>query len=226
MFKLDQLSPAAKRRSVLIGGGVLLALSIYLLAFLLPDVIRTLPGAESMTLSRAAEVATGSNKYVTLTDGNFDCDSIRYIRGPSSSGTPRIVIRNTEIFLLSPDTQVATLVTFSGETTCAEARSGDLTGYLTRMSSGTQQELTNDVRLARYISAESYLELCAYCGLGNSAIGAGFGVAFFIIGIVLLVWGFRMPKSGPADDVNDDDEAAGDAGVVDDMDDTGSPAPA
>jgi hypothetical protein len=60
------------------------------------------------------------------------------------------------------------------------------------MSNDTQQELTNDARLARYFEAESFLELCGYCGRDNSLIGAIFGVAFTILGAGMIVYGRKL----------------------------------
>jgi hypothetical protein len=155
-----------------------------------------------MTVARAAEVADSMSQYVALEDGVWHCDTIEYIRGVSSTNRRRIITRNTEIFFTNEASlpQIVVLVTESGEKSCDDFQSNDLDGYLTRMGSGTQQDLANEVRLAQFPGATDYLELCAYCGPENSAIGVGFGVFFALAGIALLVWGLRMrvEDEGPA----------------------------
>lgn len=190
------MSPKRKRRILLISGGVLLAFSLYLLAFLVPDVIKTAGGPERMTMARAAEVATGDSTYATIEDGVWHCDTITYIRGRSSSNRQRIETRYTEIFVTDAANppQIALLATLSGRKECDDLQGTTLSGYLTRMSGGKQQELANEVRLAQFYDATVFLEFCGYCGTGNSLIGVAFGVVFGMGGVALLAFGFRIPR--------------------------------
>ena len=80
-------NPAQSRRAVLIIGGVILAFSAYLLVFLVPDVLKNAVGPDSMSMARAAEIATGDSTYATLEDGEWQCDTIVYVRGASSTNT-------------------------------------------------------------------------------------------------------------------------------------------
>ena len=104
------------------------------------------------------------------------------------------------MFVTSADGGVVALVTLSGEKDCNDFEGYDLTGYLERMSDGTQQELTNEVRLARFINATDYMEFCDYCGPDNSLIGVVFGFVFAMAGVALLAYGFRMSTETPEED--------------------------
>jgi hypothetical protein len=186
--------PTAKRRTVLIIGGVVLAFSVYLLAFLVPDVLATVSGAETMTLAHAAEVATDESIYVRIEDGIWDCDTITYVRGRSSTNSLKTTTRSTEIFLADDKSEIVVLASMSGEMTCGDFDGRIPVGYLTQMSSAEQQTLTNEARLARFFDANSFLALCGYCGTENSMIGAIFGVVIAVAGIGIIVLGLRMPK--------------------------------
>lgn len=193
------LTPKQKRRIVLITGGVMLLFGVYLLAFLVPDLLKNMRGPDDMTLGRAADAATGGQRYVHIEDGVWHCDTIEYVRGPSSSNRRRIVTRYTEAFLTDANRpeRIVLFATFSGEKSCEEIEGSDLNGYLKRMSNDTRQALTNDVRLARFYDASVYLEMCAYCGPNNSLIGTIFGTVFVVGGVALLGWGWRLP-TGPS----------------------------
>ena len=113
----------------------------------------------------------------------------KYVIGYSSTGTDRIDTQATEIFMTNASGEVVALAQMSGELDCADFDGLEAEGYLTRMTADRQQDLTNDVRLARFINGESYLELCGFCGQTNSLIGTLFGLAFFLGAIALLVVG-------------------------------------
>lgn len=183
--------PKRQKRIFIISGALLTLFSIYLLAFLLPDFIRSLAGPDAMTLSEAAEIATDENRYVTLTDGAWECDTISYVRGYSSSSR-RIETKSTEIFAVNRDGSTVALVALSGEVNCSDLDDIPLTGYLAGMTPEREQTLTDEVRLARFVDREAVVELCSYCGTTNSLIGTLFGFAFAILGIGLLIWGLRI----------------------------------
>jgi hypothetical protein len=188
--------PASWRKPTLITGGVMIAFSLYLLMFLVPDVIKNASGPQDMTLERATAVATDESTYAKIEDGVWHCDTIKYLRRPSSSNRLVIITASTEIFLTdeSKPEQIVLLVSMSGEVTCSEFQEIAPEGYLTQMSRSKKQELTNEVRLARFFDATDFMELCGYCGPDNSLIGLGFGVALALGGIVTIILGLRMPK--------------------------------
>lgn len=193
----DNPKSANQRRIILITAAGLLLFSIYLLAFLLPDFMRTAVGPQQMTMTQAAESASDSDAYIAISDGAWECDTIEYVRGraASNTGTRREITRFTEVFRTNDSGKVVLLATMSGEMDCAELQATDLAGYLQRMSPEREQELINEVRLARFINATTFLEICGYCGPTNSLIGTLFGFAFALIGLGLLVWGLRMQPS-------------------------------
>lgn len=190
-------SPQTLRRIVLISGVLLIVFGAYLLAFLVPDVLRTLPGPEIMTLAHAAEVAGGDSLYATIEDGRWDCSTIEYIRGrasSSASSVPRIITRYTEIFLTDGASRPETvmLTRMSGEMDCGDFDGLVPTGYLTRMTGDKRSELGS--RLSPFSSAGNLLEFCGYCGTDNSLIGLIAGIVLVVGGLALVFFGFRMPK--------------------------------
>ena len=198
MAEKPKTNPTTSRRTLLMLGGFLIAFSLYLMVFLVPDVLRTAGGPQSVTLEQAAAIANTESAYVTIEDGEWDCRTIEYVRGRSSTNSRRIETRFTEIFLTdgaNPD-QIVLFASMSGEMTCDDFEILDQpTGYLTRMSDGKQQELTNDARLARYFDATDFLEFCGYCGTENSLIGAIVGVVLFLGGLFVFWRGWKMPKA-------------------------------
>ena len=188
--------PAGGRKTTLITGTVMIAFSLYLLIFLVPDVIKNASGPQDMTLERATAVATDESTYAKIEDGVWHCDTIKYLRRPSSSNRLVIVTASTEIFLTdeSKPEQIVLLVSMSGEVTCSEFQEIAPEGYLTQMSRSKKQDLTNEVRLAKFYDATDFMELCGYCGQDNSLIGLGFGVALALGGIIIIILGLRMPK--------------------------------
>lgn len=191
----DTPKPTNARRLVLITAVFLLLFATYLLAFLLPDFIRTAVGPQQMTMAQAAESATDTDAYVAISDGTWECDTIQYVRGRSTTGSRREITRATELFRTSDNGKVVLLATMSGEMDCAELQATSLAGYLQRMGPEREQELINEVRLARFINATVFLEMCGYCGPTNSLIGTLFGLAFALVGLLLLVWWRRMPTA-------------------------------
>lgn len=189
--------PAKNRRIVLITAGVMLFFGLYLLAFLVPDVLQTASGPASMTLERAADVATDESLYVSLEDGRWDCETIKHVRRRSpSSSAGTMTTASTEIFLTDGKTtpDVVAFATLSGEMTCGDFDGLTPTGYLTQMSEDQQQDLTNDARLAKFFRADTVLALCGYCGTENSMIGLMFGIAITLAGLAVLILGLRMPR--------------------------------
>ena len=194
--------PNTTRRVILISGGLVLFFGLYLLIFLVPDVVQNMQGPDDLTLAEAAGTATDDQNYARITDGVWNCDTIAYVRGPSSSNRLKIVTRSTEAFLTDANNpeQIVVFATFSGEKSCDDIEGSELSGYLKRMSSDKRQELTSEARLARYFDAKDYLEMCAYCGPSNSLIGTIFGIVISVSGIALLAWGWRMPSVRVLDD--------------------------
>jgi hypothetical protein len=182
------------RKGLLIGGGFCLFFGCYLLAFLLPDMLRAVRGPEPMRLAEAAERAGEETRYVRLEDGSWVCDSIHYVVGRSATDRNVMTTRFTEVFLRDQSRSIAVLVNLSGRQACGDLDKLQPEGYLKRMDAGKRERLTQDARMARMFEAEQFLELCAYCGLENSMIGGLFGMVFFFGGLVLVALGLRMPR--------------------------------
>ena len=180
------------KRGFIITGVVLIAFAAYLLVFLLPDYIRASVGPQTMTMAAAAATATERDSYVAIADGAWDCETIQLVRGRSSSNRNNEITRFTEVFRTNESGTVVLLATTSGEMDCEELQATALAGYLQRMTPAREQELINEVRLARFIHATDFLEICGYCGPTNSLIGTGFGMIFAALGIGLVVWGLRV----------------------------------
>jgi len=181
------ISRKTQVRSVLIGGIVLLFLGGYVLAFLIPDVIRTAGGPTTYTVNEAAEAVT-SEVYATVEDGVWVCDSIAYVRGLSSSGTRRIEVKSTNAFYTDTDAEVAIWVSLSGEVDCDELQSVIPTGYLEPLQQSTRMDLAGDGQMRNVSTANTFFEMCGFCGTENSLIGVGFGSTFVILGLGLLGW--------------------------------------
>ncbi|MCB0114869.1 MAG: hypothetical protein R2873_11380 [Caldilineaceae bacterium] len=192
----QQAARRTGKRSLLILGGVLLALGLYVSAFLVPDVLKTAVGPQSFTLVQAAERAGDAPLYARIVDGAWDCETLRQVRGISATalryGSVREETRYSDVFFTDETRDVVVFVTLSGAVTCEDLGQQRPEGYLYAMNSDTQQDLTNEARLARYFMADTFLEFCGYCGRQNSLIGAIFGVAFVVLGSVMLVAGRRM----------------------------------
>lgn len=197
--KPTQPNSAKNHRIVLIAGGILLFFGLYISAFLIPDVIATASGPETMTLVLAGDIATDTNTYVQIEDGVWDCDTIEYVYGWSST-SKRNEIKFTEVFVTDDGSPVgiAMLSQMSGEQSCLDLRETIPTGYVRRMSEDTKEVLTNGARLARYFDADVFLEFCGYCGQENSMIGAIFGIVFVLAGLGLLIFGWRMKSNATA----------------------------
>lgn len=196
----------ANRRStgrwIMVTGGVLLFIGLYISAFLVPDVIRASAGPQTYTLDEAVEVAGSERTYARLEGGAWDCDSLTYVEGFSPSHRRYVLLEEetkfTEVFFTDAARDVIVFVTLSGEVDCAALSDQAPSGYLYAMSGGTRQELTNDARLARYFDAQSYLEFCGYCGQENSLIGAVFGVVFALAGVGLIAFGRNLRRTPTA----------------------------
>jgi len=176
----------------MIGGVALLLVGLYISAFLIPDVLSTLSGPQSMTLAEAAQVANPERTYASIEDGTWDCDTLSYVQGLSARhgryGSPlEEETKFTEIFFTDNTQDVVMLVTLSGEQACDDIVEQKPSGYLYEMADGTKQELTNEARLARYFETDTFLEFCGYCGRDNSLIGVVFGVVFLISGVALII---------------------------------------
>lgn len=178
-------------------GWPLFLLGIYIMIFLGPDVVRSLSGPVPTTLADAAAVATETSRYVTITDGEWECDTIQVVRGRSSS-TSGQTDRLTEVFLTNAGGEVVVLVSMSGRWDCDELSGVDpLSGYLERATEDLVQDLTNEVRLARFINREHVLELCGYCGTANSAGGLIASVIMILIGGAFVYTGHWVLRDKP-----------------------------
>lgn len=193
-----QVPPQQSARGILIFGGIMLLFGLYVSAFLVPDVIRSAAGPETVTLKEAAQIANEDPSYVRLVDGNWDCDTLTYVEGYSPSHRYGSLVEEdikvTEIFFTDEEESIVVFVTMSGEQDCEDITRRNPAGYLYEMSRRNERELTNEARLARYFDADDFLEMCGYCGRENSLIGAGFGIAFTLGGLALIIFGLRLGR--------------------------------
>lgn len=188
------------RRWLPILGFVLVALGLYISAFLIPDLIETAEGPQRYSLAGAAEVASATRTYARIEGGAWDCDSLREVRVASASslryGYGRLSDNRdsvyTEVFFTDDSSDVVLFVTLSGEASCESLSDRSPTGYLYTMSSGTRQDLASEARLSPYGRSATFLEFCGYCGQTNSAIGAVFGIVFVALGAAMIVFGRRI----------------------------------
>lgn len=182
----------------MIGGGVFFLLfGLYISAFLIPDVIGSWAGAQPMSLGEAAKVASDEQVYARLTDGRWDCDTLTYVEGYSPSHRYGSALEEdtkvTEIFFTDAAREIVVFIAMSGEQDCDDLPNMPA-GYLYEMQNRTERDLTNEARLARYFDADTFLEMCGYCGRDNSLIGAGFGVASVLGGLGLAIYGWRTMR--------------------------------
>lgn len=195
--KTPQPNPFTSRRALTIYGGLFIFFGVYVLAFMIPDFLTSMGGPTSMPLAEAAAIAGDSNAYVHITDGTWDCGTVTFIRARSSTNNARIETRFTEAFLVD-DASNALFVTHSGEQGCEALQSVEPTGYLTLMSDGTREELTNEARLARFFDRAVFMEMCGYCGTTNAVYGIIGGSVSLIGGLALVVVARRKRETPPA----------------------------
>lgn len=180
-------------------GIILLMLGLAISAVLIPDVIETAAGPQVLTLSQAAAVANAQRTYARIEDGAWDCETLNVVRGISANalryGYIREETRYSEVFFTDNLRAVVVFVTLSGGVTCDDLSRQWPAGYLYAMHDDTRQELTNEARLARYFTTDTFLELCGYCGQDNSSIGVVFGLIFIVWGLIMFVFGRRMGHS-------------------------------
>jgi len=186
-------------RMLFISGIVCLLLGLYVSVFMIPDMIRTMSGPQSVTLEEASQIASAERTYVSIVDGRWHCDTLSYVEGFSTihlrHGTLEEEIKLTEIFYTSDAQDIVVYVTLSGELDCDDIAGQSPSGDLFTMYADTRQELTNDARLVRYIEADTFLELCGFCGQDNSLIGAIFGIIFVLSGMGLIVFGRNLKNT-------------------------------
>ncbi len=178
---------ARGRKVTIISASVLIAFCIYILAFLVPDVIRTLGGPSEMTLADAASLVEPDDEFVSLSGYRLDCDSIRYTVGRDANNRTRTTTRATNIVAESTDGSVLMKARLSGRLECEEIDTSVMSGYLSSLSIVDIRKLT-----ATYPQAQTFLLLCAYCGPENSKLGIIISSAMLLIGVALLVFGLKM----------------------------------
>jgi len=143
---------------------------------------------QTLTISEANDIATARNTYVNLQDVTVLCNSLEYRRGRSSS-TNSTETRYTFIWMTDPSAGIGVFAQYSGRATCDDIQSQDITGYLTRAG----DTLPSEASPLPFGSSGEYMELCAFCGLGNSL---GLLILFpllAIAGIFLLYRGNTAP---------------------------------
>ncbi|PDV99672.1 hypothetical protein [Candidatus Chloroploca asiatica] len=185
-------------------GLILLVVGLYVSAFLIPDLVETAAGPQQLTLDEAANVASATRTYARIEEGAWDCETLQQVQGLSATSirygfgplNEREETKYTEVFFTDNARDVVVFVTLSGDVQCDDLTRQWPTGYLYMMNDGTRQALTNEARLARYFTTDTFLEFCGYCGRQNSLIGAGFGVVFTVAGMAMLFVWWRWRQQG------------------------------
>jgi len=196
----EQIAANRTLGQILLGTGIFFLLfGLYVSAFLIPDVIRSVSGPQTLTMAEAVAVANSEQTYARLQGGRWDCDTLVHVEGFSPSHRSYAPLREetkyTEIFFTNDQNEIVAFVTLSGEVACADLAEEVPSGYLYAMSDNTREDLTNNARLARYFMTETFLEICGYCGRENSLIGAIFGVIFTVSGIIMIIGGRKMKNT-------------------------------
>ncbi len=156
------------------------ALGVLALGSFILDEAGVFNGPQTVTITEAAEIATGENTYVTVEGANVLCERLRYREGRSSA-TGTTDTRYTDVWMVDEAGTVGIFASYSGRIGCDDITDGDITGFLTapRSLPGSANPLPLGINAA-------YLELCGYCGRENSLIMGGISVVMIALGGLFL----------------------------------------
>lgn len=146
-----------------------------------------------LTTAEAAAVAPegyDNRPWVVLDDAVIDCHNIHYERVGSDY--------RTSVVLTDPLETIIVVATYSNpkRLSCVELAGMSASGMLSHMNARRYarfQEL-GEFDLSGYESATAYMDLCAFCGGGNSSLGVYIGLLMTLLSLSLyplLLWARR-----------------------------------
>jgi hypothetical protein len=108
-----------------------------------------------------------SNPWVTIEPVQWDCQNIRM--DYKDFGT---TVSLTYISFTNQDQSIVGMAYYSEKKTCEEVMSKGPTGTVTWMNAKAKAFYTKKgVNFTKYSHATAYVDLCSYCGRGNSELG-------------------------------------------------------
>jgi hypothetical protein len=163
--------------------GLIIALLFANLAIASFREAQRLPSApQHVSISAAAALAPTSydqRPWVEIEDGIVDCQNIRYHRIGDSE--------RTEILVSDASKTIVIVVEYSDHLTCQRISQEHPIGLLSRMSDARYERLRElaEFDLSAYEGAVVFMDLCAFCGLGNSRAGVIVGAILAVLGLSL-----------------------------------------
>jgi hypothetical protein len=142
-----------------------------------------LPSApEHVSISDAAGLAPDSydqRPWVEIENGVVDCSNIHYGRVGDND--------RTEVLVADENKTIVMVVEYSGHLTCQRILEENPVGMLSRMSEARYERFLelNEFNLSAYKDAVVFMDLCAFCGLGNSRAGVIVGAILTVLGLSL-----------------------------------------
>jgi hypothetical protein len=117
--------------------------------------------------------------WIEITDGVFDCESLRY---KSVGGDNR-----TQIIVTDQARTIAIIAEYSTELTCQQVSENNATGLLSRMNERRYNRFLelNEFDLTGYEKTEVFMDLCAFCGRRNSQLLAVVGGILVVLSLSL-----------------------------------------
>lgn len=130
-----------------------------------------------ISLAVSGGMISEERQWVVVEDAHWDCSSM----APFGFGSDSRV----EAMFTDEAGTVVVVAVLSPEVPCAELTASPPTGEIYRMSEHRYARLKDKGRLDNYSNATTYLEMCAYCGPGNSRIGVALGLIFVPLGLAM-----------------------------------------
>jgi hypothetical protein len=128
--------------------------------------VQTLPERpESIPLSQiASKLESQSRIWVVIPSVEWDCDNVVHEHVARSY--------NTEAIFTNPEHTIMGVATFSGRKTCEEIAQTELSGEVYFMNSASLAKLPErGFDLAQHKGANTFVNVCTYCGRYNSLLG-------------------------------------------------------
>lgn len=146
--------------------GLPLAILFTCLAIFSWSNVQTLPErSETVPLSQiASKLESESRIWVVIPSVEWDCDNVIHDYVARSY--------NTEAIFTNPEHTIMGVATFSGRKTCEEIVQTELSGEVYFMNSAFLAKLPErGFDLAQHKGANTFVNVCTYCGRYNSLLG-------------------------------------------------------